>query len=125
MGGMKFGAGEFIEGLERLLDDWVGGGADRQGNKDFAKVEIGFFEIGGFVFDFEDRFEDGGSDEVYFVGYVADGFEGVQKCGGGGREVICLATDDVLFADFETGTGKVARMETFFGGHASDKTILF
>ena len=77
VGGVEFGVGEFWEGLEGFLGNWVGGGANREGNEDFAEVEVVGFEIGNAVFDIENRSEDGGGDEVDGVGDVVDGFEGV------------------------------------------------
>lgn len=77
MGGVEFGVGEFGEGLEGFLGNWVGSGTNGEGDEDFAEVEVVGFEIGNAIFDIENRSEDGGGDEVDGVGDVVDGFEGV------------------------------------------------
>ena len=76
-GGVGFVAAELGELVQGAHGDRVGGGADGEGDEDFAEVEIEGFEIGNAVFDIENRSEGGGGDEVDGVGDAVDGFEGV------------------------------------------------
>ena len=115
MGGMKLGVLEFAEVLEDFADDGVGGGADGESDEDFAEVEIIGFEVGSLVLDFEDGFEDGGGDEIDFVGDFADDFKGVEEGAGDGGEVIGAATGDVAFADGDAGAGATGGLKLVLG----------
>ena len=115
MSGMEFGVLEFTEVLEDFANDGVGSRADGKSNEDFAKVEVISLEIGGLVLDLEDRFEDGGGDEIDFVGDFTDGLESVEEGAGDGGEVIGAATGDVAFADGDAGAGATGGFEFILG----------
>jgi len=76
---------------------------------------VGFFEIRDFVFDFEDGVEDGGSDEVDFVGDFGEGLEGIEHSGGNRGKVGSFAAGDVFFADLDGGGGLGGLFALSFG----------
>ena len=77
MSAVKLSTFEFIEIFEDFFDHGISSGTNRKGDQNFAELQIAFFEVTGFVFDFENWFEYGGSNQIDLVGDSTDSFEGV------------------------------------------------
>ncbi len=121
---MYFGAPQVLQLPDGLLGRIVRGGADGQGDQHLIGVQTGIAVAQMGRFEFLDGADGTGGHQLHFIGYMGQGFQGIQQHGGGGPQKFAgLARDDPAVRQLNGGGGLVRGRRFHFGG-ADHRTVI-